>query len=197
MSLPALFGSSDATIPAVFPYIHVDAARVEAWRTKVEECRGANNLAIGIVWAASTEGLRSCRALDFAPLADLPGVSLISLQKGLEARQVNKLPADMRLCDLAPDIRDFADTAAIISHLDLVLTVDTSVAHLAGAMNVPVWTLLPFGADWRWQMDRPDTPWYASMRVFRQAQPGDWNSVISQIICEMKSRGMFPVTLHH
>ena len=181
MSLAALFQSDEATIPSVFPYIHADAAHCEQWRGRMEAIRGENNFVIGIVWAASTEGLRSCRAQDFAPLACLPGVELVSLQKGLEARQAGGLPSEMRLHNVASDIGDFADTAAVLAHLDLVITVDTSVTHLAGAMNIPVWTLLPYGADWRWQRERADTPWYPSMRLFRQTWPGDWASVFAQV----------------
>ncbi len=117
----------------------------------------------------------------FAPLACLKGVTFYSLQKGKTGKQAKNPPAGMKLIDYTDEIGDFSDTAALIENLDLVIAVDTSVAHLAGALGKPVWTLLPFVPDWRWFLDREDSPWYPTMRLFRQPSLGDWESVIHRI----------------
>jgi ADP-heptose:LPS heptosyltransferase len=115
----------------------------------------------------------------FAPLAEITGVKFFSLQKGAEAAQPP--PPNMQLIDLSSELRDFADTAAMIENLDLVISVDTSVAHLAGALGKPVWVLIPFQPDFRWMLDRIDTPWYPSMRLFRQAKASDWQTPIHRV----------------
>jgi hypothetical protein len=122
-----------------------------------------------------------------APLASIPGVRLYSLQKGAASAEAAHAPREMGLTDLSPGIQTFADTAAIISSLDLVISVCTSVAHLAGAMGKPVWTLLPEPADWRWLEGREDTPWYPTMRLFRQPRQGDWASVIARVAHALES----------
>ena len=113
----------------------------------------------------------------FEPLAGVPGVRLLSLQKGPGREQVDELAERVELLDPADDLNDFADTAALISNLDLVVTVDTAVAHLAGALGVPVWVALPANPDWRWLLERADSPWYPTMRLFRQSSWGDWPGV--------------------
>jgi ADP-heptose:LPS heptosyltransferase len=105
---------------------------------------------------------------------------LVSLQKGDAAAEAKAPPSGMELIDRTEELKDFADTAALIANLDLVISVDTAVAHLAGAMGKPVWTLLPFVAEWRWLQEREDSPWYPSMRLFRQSSLGDWDSVITR-----------------
>jgi ADP-heptose:LPS heptosyltransferase len=110
----------------------------------------------------------------------VPGVRLVSLQKGDAAAEAKAPPSGMELIDRTEELKDFADTAALIANLDLVISVDTAVAHLAGAMGKPVWTLLPFVAEWRWLQEREDSPWYPSMRLFRQSSLGDWDSVITR-----------------
>ena len=117
----------------------------------------------------------------FAPLARLPGVSFYSLQKGEQAGQARNPPTGLELIDWTEDLHDFADTAALIANLDLVISVDTAVAHLAGAMGRPVWLLLPFIPDWRWLLDREDSPWYPTMRLFRQKAAGQWDDVIARV----------------
>jgi hypothetical protein len=118
-----------------------------------------------------------------APLAQVPGVRFFSLQIGEAAAEakIKTPPAGMELVDWTNELKDFADTAALIANLDLVIAVDTAVAHLAGAMGKPVWTLLPFVAEWRWLLDRQDSPWYPSMRLFRQSSRGDWDSVVARV----------------
>jgi hypothetical protein len=117
----------------------------------------------------------------FAPLASISGVRLVSLQKGPGREQLSELADRMEVLDLADELVDFADTAALMSNLDLVITVDTAVAHLAGAIGLPVWLVLPSFPDWRWMLDRDDSPWYPSMRLFRQTAWGEWEGVFRQL----------------
>ena len=144
-----------------------------------------DNLKVGIAWAGSpTHGNdrnRSTSLADFAALASVPGVTLFSLQKNKAVEQAADPPAGMLLVNLGPSLLDFADTAAVMAHLDLVIAVDTSVVHLAGALGRPVWTLLPHHPDWRWMLDRSDSPWYPTMRLFRQPAPKDWPSVFGEV----------------
>jgi ADP-heptose:LPS heptosyltransferase len=123
------------------------------------------------------------RLADLAALGAVPGVQWISLQKGDAAAQARNAPFE--LTDWTSELSDFADTAALIANLDLVISVDTSVAHLAGAMGKPVWVLLPFMPDWRCMLDRADSPWYPTMRLFRQIRDGDWNEPISRLANEL------------
>ena len=121
----------------------------------------------------------------FAPLSDLPGVTLFSLQKGQGTAQIGTYWGRAPLFSLGPELRDFADTMAIIDALDLVVTVDTAVAHLAGAMGKPAWVMLPYAPDWRWLRDRSDSPWYPSLRLFRQSADRRWEPVIDRIAAEL------------
>lgn len=157
------------------------------WRLAPDE-----DLHVGIVWAGNPNHLadaaRSMRLDDFAPLGGIKNVSFYSLQKGPPAKQALFAPPGLRLCDSAAEFNDFADTAAFIANLDLVIAVDTSVAHLAGAMGKPVWVLLPFVSDWRWLRDRSDSPWYPSARLFRQPRHDDWASVMLNVrvaLCDL------------
>jgi ADP-heptose:LPS heptosyltransferase len=166
------------------PDLFADAALVEKWRARI----GAKGLKIGICWQgnSATELVdpRCCPAASFAPLAELAGVRLIGLQKGDGEEQLNALPAGMtveRLDDLDSGPDAFADTAAVMQCLDLVITIDTSVAHLAGALGVRSWTLLPYIAEWRWLLDRSDTPWYPAMRLLRQKRDGDWTGLFDEV----------------
>jgi ADP-heptose:LPS heptosyltransferase len=124
-----------------------------------------------------------------APLGGIEGARFFSLQKGEAAQQAAKPPQEMDLIDWTADMTDFADTAAMIERLDLIITVDTAVAHLAGAMGKPVWTLLPCMPDWRWMLDRTDSPWYPTMKLFRQPEPGDWQLPILQMVDDLKEPG--------
>jgi tetratricopeptide (TPR) repeat protein len=188
MSLPLRFGTTVATIPARVPYLHARTQEVEAWRARLP----AGALKVGLVWAgnpradqASSNAIdqrRSLDALSFAPLLRTPGVTFVSLQLGESTRpQIAGLPAAVRPCDPMDDVRDFADTAAIVENLDLVITVDTSMAHLAGALGKPVWVLSRYAACWRWFKDRDDSPWYPTARVFRQAERDAWESVLRRV----------------
>jgi hypothetical protein len=138
---------------------------------------------VGLVWAGTTN--RALVLSQFRELLDIKGLKFFSLQKGDPARElISTIPNT--IIDLGHYFDDFADTAAAIQKLDLVISVDTAVAHLAGALGKPVWTLLPFVPDWRWMLDRDDTPWYPTMRLFRQPAPGDWSSVIHRVSEQLK-----------
>ena len=180
LSLPRLVGTTLDTIPASIPYLTADPALAAHWR---EQLTGLSGLRVGLVWAGGKmlegDSRRRSITLDLmAPLAEAPGVSFISLQKGEPAAQAANPPAGMNLHDFTADLHDFADTAALVDGLDLVISVDTAVAHLAGALGKPVWLLNRFDTDWRWLLDRDDSPWYPTLRQFRQPALGDWASVI-------------------
>jgi Tfp pilus assembly protein PilF len=186
LSLPLLLGLNLQTIPANVPYLHPQPEWAEHWRTRLMPLGDRNK--IGLVWAGnpnySNDHNRSIPLSAFAPLAEISGVSFISLQKGDPQRSdaaTAPPPPGFELIDHTGEIFDYADTAALIANLDLVIAADTSVAHLAGALAKPVWTLLPFHPDLRWMLDRSDSPWYPTMRLFRQPRPGDWQTPIRQI----------------
>ena len=188
LSLPLALGTRLEMIPANIPYLSADPGRAAGWRRRLA---GLDGLRVGIVWAGeSRKGVAGLAAIDarrsitlaaMAPLSQVTGVSFVSLQKGEPAGQAADPPAGMTLFDRTADLTDFADTAALIDGLDLVISVDTSVAHLAGAMGRPVWLLNRHDTCWRWLMGRDDSPWHPSLRQFRQPAPGDWRSVIETV----------------
>jgi tetratricopeptide (TPR) repeat protein len=184
LSLPYLFGTTLQTIPAPIPYLYADPHAAKHWRDRLSAAHSpiADPIAnVGLAWSASSaRTLRTMKFANLAPLAQVPNVRFISLQKGNPAAEVITPPPGMHLLDFTPDLTDFADTAALIENLDLVITVDTAVAHLAGAMGKPVWTLLHFSPDWRWQLTGETSPWYPSMRLLRQPSWGDWQSVTTR-----------------
>jgi tetratricopeptide (TPR) repeat protein len=180
MSLPRAFGTDSDSIPAAMPYLRVpaDAAlKAQAYSWPAEGVR------IGLSWAGNPKNpgdrFRSTTLASLSRLFELKGLRFYSLQLGEPLKQL--LLSEAPVVDLAPLTADMADTAAFIAHLDLVITVDTSIAHLAGALGKPVWILLPANADWRWLIGREDTPWYPTARLFRQAELDDWGPVIDQI----------------
>jgi tetratricopeptide (TPR) repeat protein len=186
MSLPLAFGTTVETIPAAIPYLRADPELSVFWKNRVSALPGRK---IGLVWAGAPrpeipranaiDQRRSMPQAAFAPLASIPGLCLISLQKGEACKSAP--PAGMALRDWTNELNDFADTAALIDALDLVISVDTSVAHLAGALGKPVWVLNRYDQCWRWLRDRTDSPWYPTARLFRQPEPGDWSSVIRDV----------------
>lgn len=184
MSLPRVLGITLETIPQQASYLRADPQRVAAWRQRVGQLDG---LRVGLAWAGnhtmSGDRRRSMPLAQFAELADLPGVSFVSLQKGAAASQ--SPPAGLSLHDWTEDLHDFSETAALVETLDLVISVDTAAAHLAGALGRPVWLLNRFDRCWRWLLNRDDSPWYPSLRQFRQAQPGDWSSVLKDVRAEL------------
>ena len=185
MSLPRAVGTTLETIPATTPYLTADPADVAHWR---ERLAGLAGLRVGLCWAGGQFNVgqiqrdrrRSISLDTLAQLGDVSGVQFISLQIGPPAAATPHPPHGMELHDFADDQRDFADAAAIVENLDLVISVDTAVAHLAGALGKPVWLLNHFDTDWRWLLDRNDSPWYPTLRQFRQPTPGDWRSVIGR-----------------
>lgn len=182
LSLPSIFGTTLETIPAAVPYLAADPAAVERWRPGLE---GIPGLKVGVAWQGdpthNLDRLRSFPLAELAPLASVPGVSLISLQKGAGSEQL----ADLRFAvwDLgsAYHAGDWMTTAAVVSQLDLVIGPDTAIAHLAGALGRPVWLALSRPAEWRWLLDRDDSPWYPTIRIFRQDQLGEWDPVFERM----------------
>ena len=185
-SLPLHFKTTVETIPAEVPYLKADPQKSRAWGSRMPAGEG---LKVGLAWSGSLGSIeRRTRSLSmFAPLANIPGVRFFSLQKGAESWQSVIAPAGMELINLMPEARDFADLAGIIDNLDLVISVDTSVPHLAGAMGKPVWTLIPFIPDFRWMIEREDSPWYPTMKLFRQKTPRGWDEVLSRIATELRA----------
>ncbi|UCD82315.1 MAG: tetratricopeptide repeat protein [Desulfobacterales bacterium] len=188
LSLPAIFRTTAKNIPDQVPYLDVNPAKAEYWRHRLE--RSADSLKIGIVWAGrplhTNDRNRSCRLDQFAGLIEIPGITLYGLQKGPAADQAKRCSFQQKFVNWGEEFEDFSDTAAAVACLDLVISVDTSVAHLAGALAKPVWVLLPFIPDWRWMMDRPDSPWYPTMRLFRQKKPSAWDETFLRVEDELR-----------
>ena len=186
--LPGMFWNEMGYATDSVPYLHAEAERVKRWKKRFASDK---KFKVGLVWAGNpdyvNDHIRSTHLSEFAPLAKVPGVSLYSLQKGPPAAEAATPPSGMKIVDLADELTDFYETEAALAHLDLVISVDTSVAHLAGAMNRPVWAMLPFVYEWRWMRNRTDTPWYPSMRLFRQETYGDWESLLQTTANALKS----------
>jgi hypothetical protein len=188
MSLPLAFGTTPETVPAPLPYLAADPALAAAWRERIAPLPGVR---VGLVWAGSSRAWmphavgvdrrRSMRLADMAPLGDVEGCSFVSLQLGPPAAQLRTPPEGLVVHDVADGLADFAETAALVDNLDLVITVDTAVAHLAGALGRPVWLLNRFDTCWRWLLDRDDSPWYRSLRQFRQPAACDWASPMKRV----------------
>ena len=166
--------------------LYAEKYRIALWRSRI----GGEGFRVGIAWQGNpsykADRERSIPLRFFEPLSKIPGVRLISLQKHDGLDQLKDLPPDMTVETLSDDFDDgadaFIDTAAVMTGLDLIITSDTAVPHLAGALvGAPVWTLLSFNPDWRWMLDRDDSPWYPSMRLFRQETPGDWEGVFQEV----------------
>jgi tetratricopeptide (TPR) repeat protein len=188
LSLPLAFGTTPETVPAPIPYLQADPRRVEEWRNII----GSDGLKIGICWQGSanrTDLDRSFPLTAFAPLAGLPGVRLISLQTGFGVEQLPHLPAVEHFNDtLDAGYRPFVETAAMMANLDLVITTDTSIAHLAGALGRPTWIVLRHVPDWRWGPTGDTTPWYPTARLFRNQARNDWNGLFGEIASAVRTR---------
>ena len=184
IACPGLFGTTLETVPWSGPYIPADPARVQAWGERVRAA-GPRRRKVGLAWTGNPGNLgntrRSLTLRQLGALGEVGDVSFFSLQKGVPAPQPAEIPAGMHFVDLTASIRDFSDTAALLTQLDLVGSVDTAVAHLAGAMGRPVWVLLPFSADWRYHAGRDDNPWYPTMRQFRQEADGEWDGALQRL----------------
>ena len=186
MSLPLAFATDLNSIPAEIPYVQPDPAQIAAWGQRL----AGNSLRIGLAWGGSPtfpyERWRSIPLEQLAPLTQLEGTTFYSLQMGPQAGQVKQLGSRVRLIDLQDEQQDLADTAAIVANLGLVISIDTSVAHLAGAMGKPVWILLHKSPDWRWLLEREDSPWYPTARLFRQSTLGNWQDVVARVDRELR-----------
>jgi len=195
-SLPFLLGTTLANVPAQVPYIVAEQGLVAQWKCELEGVApsSGSGLRIGIAWQGNPtfrdDRWRSIPLTQFAPLSQVEGVRLISLQKGHGTDQLRGVADLFEVLDFGSRLDEaagpFMDTAAIMKNVDLVITSDTAVPHLAGALGVPVWVALPHVPDWRWMLQREDSPWYPTMRLFRQARDGDWEGVFAHMAAELK-----------
>ncbi len=191
MDLPHRFGTTLDGILADVPYLAADPGKVAHWAERLSEGR-AKGLKVGLVWAGDSrrhnpnahaiDRRRSIGLARYAPLAKAKGVRFVSLQKGEPAAETAHPPKGLTLADFTTDLHDFSDTAALVANLDLVITVDTAVAHLAGALGKPVWVLSRYDGCWRWLNGREDSPWYPTLRLFHQKAPGDWGEVVGRVV---------------
>jgi hypothetical protein len=181
LSLPLIFGTTLQTISAEVPYLNADPELSSRWRDRVPK----DALNIGLAWSgrATPNPRRSLPLEKLLPLTEIPGIRLISLQ----ADEARTTAGFENMQGWSTELTDFAQTAALIDNLDLVVSIDTAVAHLAGAMGKKTFVLLPHFADWRWLVDRNDSPWYPTMRLFRQPAFGDWDSPVADLIREIRA----------
>ena len=188
-SVPGLLHTTLETIPAKIPYLFSDPVRVAAWRERLGACQPAGTRWIGLAWSGRpthpNDRRRSLPLAGLAPIAGTAGASFVSLQKPVPQSDAASLSLFPGLADIAGD---FGETAAMIANLDLVITVDTAMGHLAGALGKPVWILLSKAADWRWLLERSDSPWYPTARLFRQKNPGDWGPVVAEVAAALVER---------
>jgi len=189
MSLPRALALSADSIPSQTPYLQVDENLRQRWAKRLHIYQHSFN--VGIVWAGSRihprDAHRSIKLNEFEPLGKLEGVKLFSLQKSDASTARSAAASRFELVDFTDDLHDFSDTAALLLNPDLVIGADTAVVHLAGALGRPVWTLLPYSPDWRWQLARTDSPWYPTMRLFRQPKPGDWPALFERVASDLRN----------
>jgi tetratricopeptide (TPR) repeat protein len=192
-SLPRVFGTRLDTIPRELAYLHAEPRRTATWRARLDDLMPSGFRRVGIAWAGrpthNNDLNRSMRLGEFAPIAALEGVALLSLQKGEGQKAIAEYYGRAPLFNLGAEVDDFLDTMSIIDLLDIVVTVDTAIAHLAAAMGKPVWILLPLAPDWRWLLERADSPWYPSARLFRQRSAGDWSGVMRDVAKALSELG--------
>jgi hypothetical protein len=192
-SLPHALKTEPATIPADIPYLTASTERIAKWRERIERLPSPR---IAIAWSGrathANDRNRSLALARLEPLLALDGASFVSIQRELRGADGETLARVPRLVHVGDDLDDFDDTAAVVSLVDLVISVDTSVVHLAAALGRPTWILLPFWPDWRWMLDRADSPWYPTARLFRQSAPGDWDSVIARVTEELLKVSVVP-----
>jgi hypothetical protein len=199
MSLPNIFKTTINTIPVKIPYLYADENKKSIWKQKIKKNRKIN---VGLIWSGGfredmpeTWDVNSRRNIELdllKPISDIPNINLYSVQKGdpaeSELKKIKKDDWKKIIINLTSEIKDFSDTAALIANLDLIISVDTSTAHLAAAMGAETWILNRYDTCWRWLDDgRQDSPWYPSVRLFRQTKPGDWQTVINQLCHDLKN----------
>ena len=184
-SLPLLFNTTPETIPATAPYLAPDPARVAHWRDRLAASLPAGAKRVGLAWRGRAthpnDRSRSMPLSCLTPLANAGGVAFVSVQRPMTAADLDSAARFPGMADLTSELTDFAETAAVVQNLDVVITVDTAVAHLAGALGRPVWIMLSSSPDWRWQLHRDASPWYPTARLFRQDTPGAWDAVVSRV----------------
>jgi hypothetical protein len=184
-SLPYLFHTRLDSIQAQSPYLRADPERIAYWRERLDASLPVGMVRIGLAWAGRpthpNDRRRSLPLAALVPLADAGPAAFVSLQKPLPTQDRESLARFPAMTDLADELTDFGETAALVEALDLVITVDTSIGHLAGALGKPAWIMIPKAADWRWLLQREDSPWYPSLRLFRQDKPGAWDDVIARV----------------
>jgi len=188
MSIPHIAQANFPDIPDNVPYLHVPQSNIDTWKPRLK----GEGLKVGLVWKGNPEHKNDLRrslpdAAALAPLWACSNVRYFSLQKGAGEDEASLLQENHQVVNLGPDIKQVLDTAAIMAQLDLVICVDTMAAHLAGALGVPCWVMLPGWAEWRWQIDRSDSPWYPDMRLYRQSTHGDWSNVVQRIAVDLQS----------
>ncbi len=194
LSLPLVLGTTVETIPSSPSYLAAEPADIAHWQERIKSAGVADRFKVGVIWAgnprlhnlesSSVDRRRSVQLDRLAPLFGLAGVQFFSLQKNYSG----VIPPEWNLIDWMNDCHDMADTAALVMNLDLVITVDTSLVHLAGALGKPVWMLNRIDTCWRWFLDRTDSPWYPSLRIFRQQQPGNWDPVVKNVVAALQNR---------
>ncbi len=187
MELPRAFRTTLNTIPNGVPYLRVPAERLE--RCRVPAAGRSGKPRVGLQWGAGGwDPARSVALDELRPVLDVAGVEFFSFQRGPAREGLSGFAAGRRICDVAGESPEIVEAAADLLHIDLLITVDTMLAHLAGALGKPVWVLLPYAADWRWMLGRRDSPWYPTMKLFRQTSPGDWTSPVRQMALELRNR---------
>ena len=188
-SLPGIFGVRPDTIPANIPYLSPAPEHVQGWAERLGQQTPPGQQRVGVAWSGRpthpNDRRRSMRLADLAPLGRVEDISFVSLMQKVRQQDAGDLGTLPGLLDISDGLTDFAQTAAVLANLDLVVTIDTAVGHLTGAIGRPVWVMLANPSDWRWMLDRGDTPWYPTMRLFRQPTPGDWPTVVEAIAKEL------------
>jgi hypothetical protein len=187
MSLPGVLDIREYNLPATVPYLHAEPERAARWKARLAD---DNQCRVGVVWGANPGNTgklhRSVKPGDLFPWLDVPGVSLYSLQYGASDEELADIPENIELQHFGEEVVEFEELAAATMNLDLIITVDTAMAHLAAALGKPVWVMLSYPPDWRWMLEREDSPWYPTLRLFRQESSGGWEPVFSRIGEELR-----------